>query len=152
MLTLLNSAVSQINPDALKIARALDAQRARGRVRGPLHGIPFLVKESIATKDRLETTAGSWALQGSVVPRDAHVVHKLRKAGALLLGKVGMGEWAEMRSTNYSQAYAGISGQGRSAYNLTVNPGGSSSGSGISVAVNQAAFALATETDGSGTS
>ncbi|EEP77697.1 conserved hypothetical protein [Uncinocarpus reesii 1704] len=143
------NAVSQTNPDALKIARALDVERARGRVRGPLHGIPFLVKDNIATRDRLETTAGSWALQGSVVPRDAHVAYKLRKAGALLLGKAAMSEWAEMRTTDYSQGYSAFAGQSRSAYNFTVNPGGSSSGSGIAVSINQAAFALGTETDGS---
>lgn len=87
-------AVMEINPDAPAIARALDAERAVGRVRGPLHGIPFLVKDNIATRDRMETTAGSWALLGSVPPRDAHVVARLRAAGALLLGKATLSEWA----------------------------------------------------------
>ena len=86
--------MTEINPDARAIARALDAERAAGHVRGPLHGIPFLIKDNIATRDRMETTAGSWALLGSVAPRDAHVVARLRAAGALLLGKATMSEWA----------------------------------------------------------
>jgi amidase len=121
-------------------------------VRGPLHGIPFIVKDNIASKDRMETTAGSWALLGSVVPRDAHVVFRLREAGAVLLAKATLSEWADMRSNNYSEGYSGRGGQCRSAYNLTVNPGGSSSGSAVAVAVNLVAFALGTETDGSGES
>lgn len=128
----------------------MDDERAQGTVRGPLHGIPFIVKDNIATKDRMETTAGSWALLGSVVPRDAFVVHQLRRAGALLLGKAALSEWADMRSTNYSEGFSGRGGQCRSAYNLTVNPGGSSSGSGVAVGANLVPFALGTETDGSG--
>ncbi|PLB44866.1 alpha-glucosidase [Aspergillus steynii IBT 23096] len=142
-------AILQINPDAFHIAKALDAERARGKVRGPLHGIPFIVKDNIASKDRLETTAGSWALLGSIVPRDSHVVHNLRSAGALLLGKAALSEWADMRSNNYSEGFTGRGGQCRSAYNLTVNPGGSSSGSGVAVGANLVPFALGTETDGS---
>lgn len=134
----------------MQIAGQLDEMRRAGIVLGPLHGIPFLVKDNIASKDRMETTAGSWALQGSIVPRDAHVVSQLRAGGALLLGKSSMSEWADMRSNNYSEGYSGRGGQGRSAYNLTVNPGGSSSGSAIAVAANMVAFALGTETDGSG--
>ena len=145
------SAVLQINPDFLSIAATLDAERAAGKVRGPLHGIPFLIKDNIASKDKLETTAGSWALIGSIVPRDAHVVSMLREAGALLMGKATLSEWADMRSNNYSEGYSARGGQARSAYNLTVNPGGSSSGSAIAVSVNQIMFALGTETDGSGT-
>ena len=120
-------------------------------MRGPLHGIPFLVKDNLATKDKMETTAGSWALLGSIVPRDAHVVARLRQAGALLLGKATLSEWADMRTSNYSEGYSARGGQARSPYNLTVNPGGSSSGSAGAVAGNMCMFALGTETDGSGT-
>ncbi|MCJ1400618.1 hypothetical protein MMC11_003825 [Xylographa trunciseda] len=142
-------AVLQVNPDFMAIAATLDAERATGSVRGPLHGIPFLVKDNIASKDKMETTAGSWALLGSIVPRDAHVVSMLREAGAILMGKATLSEWADMRSNNYSEGYSARGGQARSAYNLTVNPGGSSSGSAIAVSVNQIMFALGTETDGS---
>ena len=98
----------------------------------------------------METTAGSWALLGSIVPRDAKVVAKLRQGGALLLGKATLSEWADMRSSNYSEGYSGRGGQARSPYNLTLNPGGSSSGSAGAVAGNLCMFALGTETDGSG--
>jgi amidase len=145
-----HSSVMQVNPDAFAIAAERDAERAKGKVRGPLHGIPFTVKDNIATKDSLETTAGSWALLGNVVPRDAHVVKKLRDAGAVLFGKAALSEWADMRSNDYSEGYSARGGQVRSAYNLTVNPGGSSSGSGVGVGANAIAFSLGTETDGSG--
>lgn len=114
----------EVNPDFLTIAAELDAQRLAGRVRGPLHGVPFLVKDNIASKDRMETTAGSWALLGAVVPRDAEVLRRLREAGALLLGKSAMSEWADMRSSEYSEGYSARGGQARSPYNLTVNGGG----------------------------
>ncbi|EME47399.1 hypothetical protein DOTSEDRAFT_69361 [Dothistroma septosporum NZE10] len=143
------NAVLEVNPDFLEIALQLDAERRAGHVRGPLHGVPFMVKDNIATKDRMETTAGSWALLGSIVPRDAHVVAKLREAGALLMGKATLSEWADMRSNNYSEGYSARGGQCRSAYNLTLNPGGSSSGSAVGVAANVFPFALGTETDGS---
>lgn len=143
------NSVLEINPDFLQIAAQLDAERKVGKVRGPLHGIPFMVKDNIASKDRMQTTAGSWALQGSIVPRDAHVIAKLREAGALLFGKATLSEWADMRSNNYSEGYSGRGGQCRSAYNFTVNPGGSSSGSAVGVAANVFTFALGTETDGS---
>ena len=139
----------QVNPDALSIARELDRERSGGQNRGKLHGIPFLVKDNIASKDKLQTTAGSWALQGSVVPRDSFVVSKLRQAGAILMGKSTLSEWADMRSNNYSEGFSGRGGQARSAYNFTVNPGGSSSGSAIAVSNNVIPFALGTETDGS---
>ena len=145
----MKSPVLQMNPDALTIAKELDDERASGNVRGPLHGIPFLVKDNIASKDKLQTTAGSWALFGSIVPRDAFVVSQLRQAGAVLMGKATLSEWADMRSNNYSEGYSARGGQARSSYNLTVNPGGSSSGSAIAVANNVVAFALGTETDGS---
>jgi amidase len=143
------NSIIEFNPDAEAIAEALDAERKAGHVRGPLHGIPYLIKDNIATKDQMETTAGSWALLGSVVPRDAHVVAKLRKAGALLMGKATLSEWADMRSNNYSEGYSPRGGQARSPYNLTLQPGGSSSGSATAVAANIVSFSLGTETDGS---
>ncbi|KZM26220.1 Amidase [Ascochyta rabiei] len=143
------NSIIELNPDAEDIAVALDAERTAGYVRGPLHGIPFIIKDNIATKDQMETTAGSWMLLGNVVPRDAHVVAKLRQAGALLMGKATLSEWADMRSNNYSEGYSPRGGQARSPYNLTLNPGGSSSGSAAAVAANIAPFALGTETDGS---
>ncbi|KAK1761537.1 amidase signature enzyme [Echria macrotheca] len=139
----------ELNPDVLAIAAARDAERRAGRVRGPLHGIPFTVKDNIASADEMETTAGSWALLGSVVPRDAFVVAKLREAGAVLFGKATLSEWADMRSNNYSEGYSARGGQCRSPYNFTVNPGGSSSGSAVGVAANAIAFSVGTETDGS---
>ncbi|KAG6029739.1 hypothetical protein E4U41_000286 [Claviceps citrina] len=143
------NSVMQINPDVFAIAAERDAERMAGKLRGKLHGIPFTVKDNIGTKDNMETTAGSWALLGSRVPRDAHVVARLRKAGAVLFGKATMSEWADMRSSNYSEGYSARGGQCRSAYNLTVNPGGSSSGSGVGVGANAIAFSLGTDTDGS---
>ena len=139
----------ELNPDFLSIAATLDAERASGNIRGPLHGIPFLIKDNIASKDQMETTAGSLALLGSIVPRDAHVVSKLRAAGGVLFGKATLSEWADMRSNNYSEGYSGRGGQARSPYNLTQNPGGSSSGSGGGVAANIVPIAFGTETDGS---
>ncbi|KAK7722649.1 hypothetical protein SLS57_004854 [Botryosphaeria dothidea] len=148
--------------DFLDIAAALDAERSSGKLRGPLHGIPFLVKDNIASKDKMETTAGSWALLGSVVPRDAFVVARLREAGAVLFGKATLSEWADMRNfaerapndsipkgNNYSEGFSPRGDQARSPYNLTVNPGGSSSGSAAAVAANVVPFSLGTETDGS---
>ncbi|KAF2194806.1 glutamyl-tRNA amidotransferase subunit A [Zopfia rhizophila CBS 207.26] len=143
------NSIIELNPDAMDIASALDAERKAGHVRGPLHGIPFIVKDNIATKDQMETTAGSWMLLGSVVPRDAFVVAKLRAAGAALMGKATLSEWADMRSNNYSEGYSARGGQARSPYNLTLNPGGSSSGSAAAVAANVVSFSLGTETDGS---
>ncbi|TDZ34411.1 putative amidase [Colletotrichum spinosum] len=139
----------QLNPDVFRIAARMDAERRAGTVRGPLHGIPFTVKDNVATRDGMETTAGSWALVGSVVPRDAHVVARLRDAGAVLLGKAALSEWADMRSNNYSEGYSARGGQCRSPYNLTLTPGGSSTGSAVGVAANAVAFSLGTETDGS---
>ena len=146
---IIHSSLLEANPDAPTIAASLYAERASGYIRGPLHGIPFMVKDNIATKDKMQTTAGSWALLGSVVPRDAFVVSKLRDAGAVLLGKATLSEWADMRSNNYSEGYSARGGQSRSPYNFTVTPGGSSSGSGVGVAANVVAFTLGTETDGS---
>ncbi|XP_044723847.1 amidase domain-containing protein [Hirsutella rhossiliensis] len=144
----LNS-VMQENPEIFEAATLRDAERRAGNASGPLHGIPFTIKDNIASNDMMETTAGSWALLGSRPRRDATVLKRLRDAGALLLGKAAMSEWADMRSTNYSEGYSPRGGQCRSAYNLMVNPGGSSSGSAVGVAANAVAFSIGTETDGS---
>ena len=141
--------IMQVNPDAFQNAKDMDEERAQGIVRGPLHGIPFVVKDNYATKDKMDTTCGSWALLGSVVPRDAHVVAKLRDAGAVLFGHATLSEWADMRSSSYSEGYSARGGQARCPFNLSVNPGGSSSGSAAAVAANMIPFSLGTETDGS---
>jgi amidase len=141
--------VLEINPDARAIADALDAERRAGRVRGPLHGIPVLIKDNIATHDRMLTTAGSLALAGAPAPRDAFVVERLRAEGAVLLGKTNLSEWANFRSTHSSSGWSGRGGQTRNPYALDRNPSGSSSGSGAAVAANLAALAVGTETDGS---
>src|SRR5215203_5231386 len=144
----LNSVI-EVNPDALEIAAELDAERRQGRVRGPLHGIPILVKDNFATRDRMETTAGSLALLGAEVPRDAFVIRRLRRAGAVILGKANLSEWANFRSTQSSSGWSGRAGQCLSPYVLDHNPCGSSSGSGTATAANLAAVSLGTETDGS---
>jgi amidase len=141
--------VIEVNPDALEIAAELDAERRKGKVRGPLHGIPILVKDNFATRDKMETTAGSLALLGSVVPRDAFVVRQLRRAGAVILGKTNLSEWANFRSTQSSSGWSGRAGQCLSPYVLDHNPCGSSSGSGTAAAASLAAGTLGTETDGS---
>jgi amidase len=144
----LNSVI-EVNPDALEIAAELDGERRRGHVRGPLHGIPILVKDNYATRDRMETTAGSLALLGSRVPRDAFVIRRLRRAGAVILGKLNLSEWANFRSLQSSSGWSARAGQCLSPYVLDHNPCGSSSGSGTAVAANLAAASLGTETDGS---
>jgi amidase len=139
----------ELNPDALSIADGLDAERKSGRVRGPLHGIPILLKDNIATADRMMTTAGSMALAGITPPSDAFVAKRLREAGAVILGKTNLSEWANFRSTHSSSGWSGRGGQTRNPYALDRNPSGSSSGSGAAVAANLAAAAVGTETDGS---
>jgi amidase len=141
--------VLELNPDARSIADALDAERRAGRVRGPLHGIPVLIKDNIATHDRMLTTAGSLALADMPAPQDAFVVARLREAGAVILGKTNLSEWANFRSTHSSSGWSGRGGQTRNPYALDRNPSGSSSGSGAAVAANLAAIAVGTETDGS---
>ncbi|HVD61465.1 MAG TPA: amidase family protein, partial [Gemmatimonadaceae bacterium] len=141
--------VLEINPDALAIADALDRERAAGRTRGPLHGIPILLKDNIDTADRMTTTAGSLALEGSIALHDAFIAKKLRDAGAILLGKTNMSEWANFRSTHSSSGWSGRGGQGKNPYVLDRNPCGSSSGSGSAVAASYAAAAIGSETDGS---
>lgn len=143
------NAVLELNPDALALARASDAERRAGRVRGPLHGVPVLVKDNLDTEDRMQTTAGSLALVGQRVPRDARVVARLRAAGAVLLGKANMTEWANFRGSNSSSGWSARGGQTRNPYALDRNPSGSSSGSAVAVSANLCAFAIGTETNGS---
>lgn len=139
----------ETNPDALAIADRLDAERRDGRVRGLLHGIPILVKDNIDTADRMSTTAGSFALEGSVARQDSFVAARLREAGAILLGKANLSEWANFRSTRSSSGWSGRGGQGKNPYALDRSPCGSSSGSAGAVAASYAAAAIGTETDGS---
>ncbi|OCL09890.1 amidase [Glonium stellatum] len=141
--------VTELNPDALSIAAGLDAERANGTVRGPLHGIPILIKNNIATMDKMNNTAGSFALLGAKVPRDSTVVAKLRKAGAIILGKTNMSQWANFRSSNSSNGWSAYGGQTYAAYYPKQDPSGSSSGSGVSSSLGLALAALGTETDGS---
>uniref|UniRef100_A0A0D9W2G7 Amidase domain-containing protein n=1 Tax=Leersia perrieri TaxID=77586 RepID=A0A0D9W2G7_9ORYZ len=144
-------AVIEVNPDALYQAACADADRRRGRSHGygPLHGVPVLLKDSIATRDRLNTTAGSFALLGSVVRRDAGVVRRLRRAGAVVLGKANLDEWANFRTLEGTGGWSARGGQGRNPYVLSAAPCGSSTGSAIAAAANMAAVTLGTETDGS---
>ncbi|MBV9355741.1 MAG: amidase, partial [Chloroflexi bacterium] len=141
--------VLEVNPDALEIAKSLDRERAAGRVRGPLHGQPILVKDNIDTGDRMQTTAGSLALLGSGVAGDAPVVARLRAAGAVVLGKANLSEWANFRSSRSSSGWSGRGRQTRNPYVLDRSPGGSSSGSGAAVSANLCMAALGSETDGS---
>src|SRR3954447_25239864 len=141
--------VLEVNPDARTIADQLDAERKSGRTRGPLHGIPILIKDNIATADRMMTTAGSLALAGAKPPNDAFIVTRLRDAGAVILGKSNLSEWANFRSTHSTSGWSGRGGQTRNPYALDRNPSGSSSGSGAAPAANLAAAAVGTETDGS---
>ncbi len=141
--------VLEANPDALAQAAALDAERKAKGPRGPLHGIPVLVKDNVATRDRMQSTAGSLALAGVTPPRDAFLVERLRAAGAVLLGKANLSEWANFRSTHSSSGWSGRGGQCRNPYALDRTPSGSSSGSGVAVAANLCAVAIGTETDGS---
>jgi amidase len=141
--------VIEINPDALAIADSLDAER---RIRGlgaPLHGIPVLIKDNIDTADHMSTTAGSLALEGSIAPRDAFIVERLREAGAVILGKTNLSEWANFRSTHSTSGWSGRGGLVRSPYALDRNPCGSSAGTGAAIAANFAAVGVGTETDGS---
>src|SRR5881296_1583546 len=139
-------AVLETNPEALAIADALDAERRRGKVRGPLHGIPVIVKDNIETHDKMQTTAGSLALEGNVAARDASIVERLRAAGAVILAKANLSEWANFRSSRSSSGWSGRAGQGKNPYVLDRNPCGSSSGSGQSAAANLAALCIGTET------
>ncbi|RPJ74455.1 MAG: amidase [Acidobacteria bacterium] len=141
--------VLELNPDAMQIAEALDAERKAGRVRGPMHGIPVLIKDNVGTADRMTTTAGSLALEGSIPPKDSFVARRLRESGAVILGKTNLSEWANFRSTHSSSGWSGRGNQGRNPYALDRNTSGSSSGTGAAIAASYAAVGIGTETDGS---
>ena len=143
------NAIAETNPQALEIAEALDRERKAGKVRGPLHGIPVIVKDNIDTGDRMQTTAGSLALAGSRAGKDAFLVERLRAAGAIVLAKTNLSEWANFRSTRSTSGWSGRGGQVRNPYALDRNPCGSSSGTGSGVSANLAAAGIGTETDGS---
>jgi amidase len=142
-------AVIELNPDALDIARRSDRERRGGRVRGPLHGLPVLVKDNIDTGDRMLTTAGSLAMTGAPAARDAPLVAGLRRAGAVLIGKTNLSEWANIRSSRSASGWSGRGRQTRNPHALDRSPSGSSSGSGVAAAAGYAAITVGTETDGS---
>jgi amidase len=143
------NSVIELNPEALSIAAALDKERGAKGARGPLHGIPVLIKDNIGTQDRMTTTAGSLALGGSIPLQDSFVARKLREAGAVILGKTNLSEWANFRSSHSSSGWSGRGGQTKNPYVLDRNPCGSSSGTGAAVAANLSAIGIGTETDGS---
>jgi amidase len=143
------NAVIELNPDALRIADGLDAERKAGKLRGPLHGIPVLIKDNIDTADRMHTTAGSLALAGSIAERDSTVAANLRAAGAVILGKTNLSEWANFRSSRSSSGWSGRGGLTRNPYALDRSACGSSSGTGAAIAANLAVVGVGTETDGS---
>ena len=144
----LNSVI-ELNPDALALAQQLDDERMAGKVRGPLHGIPILIKDNIATADQMQTTAGSLALVGAKPPHDAAIVRQLRAAGAVILGKTNLSEWANFRGEKSISGWSARGGQTRNPYALDRSPSGSSSGSAVAVAANLCVVAVGTETDGS---
>jgi len=146
------NSVIEVNPDALAIAESLDKERVQSGARGPLHGIPVLIKDNIATADRMQTTAGSIALAGVKPPHDSFVAQKLREAGAVILGKTNLSEWANIRSIRSTSGWSSRGGLTRNPYALDRNTSGSSSGSGAAIAASLAAVAVGTETDGSITS
>ncbi len=144
----LNSVI-EVNPDAISIAENMDNERKNGKIRGPMHGIPVLVKDNIATGDKMMTTAGSLALQGNKASKDAFIIQRLRESGGVLLGKTNLSEWANFRSNQSSSGWSSRGGQTKNPCVLDRNPCGSSSGSGVAVAANLCAVAIGTETDGS---
>ena len=144
----LNSVI-EINPDALAIAKTLDDERRSGKIRGPMHGIPVLIKDNIDTADKMMTTAGSIALLGHIAKQDAFIVKKLREAGAVILGKTNLSEWANFRSSKSCSGWSSRGGQTKNPYYLDHNPCGSSSGSGVAGSANLAAVTVGTETGGS---
>ncbi|HTH56981.1 MAG TPA: amidase [Cyclobacteriaceae bacterium] len=143
------NSVIEVNPDALVIADAMDAERKVGKVRGPLHGIPILIKDNIDTADKMMNTAGSIALEGNLPSTDAFITKKLREAGAVILGKTNPSEWANFRSSRSASGWSSRGGQTRNPYVIDRNPSGSSSGSGAAVSANLATISIGTETDGS---
>lgn len=143
------NAIIELNPDALAIAAQMDVERKQGKVRGPLHGIPVLIKDNINTGDKMMTTAGALALEGNRAEKDAFIIARLREAGAVLLGKTNLSEWANFRSTRSTSGWSSRGGQTRNPFALNRNPSGSSSGSGAAVSANLCAVAIGTETNGS---
>ncbi len=143
------NAVIEINPDAMAIAEAMDQERKAGKIRGPLHGIPVLIKDNIDTADRMMTTAGALALEGNIASKDAFIVARLREAGAVLLGKTNLSEWANFRSTRSSSGWSSRGGQTKNPNVLNRNPSGSSSGTAAAVSANFCAVSIGTETNGS---
>ncbi len=144
----LNSVI-ELNPNALDMANELDKERDAGKIRGPLHGIPVLIKDNINTKDKVATTAGSLAIVDNYATKDAFIINQLREAGAVILGKANLSEWANFRSTRAASAWSSKGGLTKCPYILDRNPSGSSAGSGVAVATNLCAIAIGTETDGS---
>jgi len=144
----LNSVI-ELNPNALDMANELDKERDAGKIRGPLHGIPVLIKDNINTKDKVATTAGSLAIADNYATKDAFIINQLREAGAVILGKANLSEWANFRSTRAASAWSSKGGLTKCPYILDRNPSGSSAGSGVAVAANLCAIAIGTETDGS---
>jgi len=144
----LNSVI-QVNPDAIAIAKALDVEMKEGKSRGPMHGVPVLLKDNIDTHDKMETTAGSRALLGSHPLQDSFVAQQLRNAGAVIIGKANLSEWANFRGNLSSSGWSGVGGQAKNPYDITRNPCGSSAGSGVSVSANLTMIAIGTETNGS---
>lgn len=143
------NAIIELNPDALAIADSLDAERKSGKVRGPLHGVPVLIKDNIDTADKMHTSAGSLALADSIASKDSAVAARLRAAGAVILGKTNLSEWANFRSSRATSGWSGRGGQTKNPYALDRNPCGSSSGTGAGIAANFATVGVGTETDGS---
>ncbi len=141
--------VIELNPDALEIAEKLDKERKSGKVRGLLHGIPILFKDNIDTGDKMQTTAGSLALEGNIAQQDAFIIKKMREAGAVVLGKTNLSEWANFRSNNSSSGWSGRGGQVRNPFCLDRSPCGSSAGTGAAVSANLCAIGIGTETNGS---
>ena len=143
------NAIIEINPDAVAIAQQMDKERKSGKIRGPLHGIPVLIKDNIDTGDKMMTTAGSLALEGNIAAKDAFIIVRLREAGAVLLGKTNLSEFANFRSTHSTSGWSSRGGQTRNPYILDRNPCGSSAGTGSAVSANLCAIAIGTETNGS---
>ncbi len=143
------NAIIELHPDALAIAQAMDAERKHGKSRGPLHGVPVLIKDNIDTADKMHTSAGSLALANSIASKDSAVAEQLRKAGAVIIGKTNLSEWANFRSTRSSSGWSGRGGLTKNPYALDRNACGSSSGTGAGIAANLAAVGVGTETDGS---
>src|SRR5678810_761097 len=143
------NSVIELNPEALEIADTLDEERNAGKTRGPLHGIPILIKDNIDTHDRMQTTAGSLALEGNFAAKDAFIVRQLRRAGAVILGKTNLSEWANFRGKRSISGWSSRGGLTRNPYALDRSACGSSSGSGAAVAANLCVAAIGTETDGS---